>query len=307
MIRVGWLGLGAMGVPMARRLGASAIAEVTAFDRSGERLAEVGGAATPAASAAETVRGADITVVMVRDADQVRQVLTAEDGVGGALRPGSDVVVMSTVGPQAVREASAELARRGVNLVDAPVSGGVARAAEGKLVIMAGAADEAFTRCRPVLDVLGTTVVQVGKDAGDGQSVKLVNQLLCGVHIAAAAEGLAYAESLGLDSAAVWQTIRGGAAGSFMLDDRGSRMLDRSYSPVRSALSLFVKDLGLVVEQAQRGRVPVPLASAASQLFLMAAGEELAESDDSSLIELFRRWNGDRAAGSTPRPDNPAT
>ncbi|MFC9849140.1 NAD(P)-dependent oxidoreductase [Streptomyces sp. NPDC060223] len=307
MTKVGWLGLGAMGLPMARRLHTSGAAAVTAFDRAPGARARAGAdGITVAVSPAQAAKGADLIMVMVRDAAQAEQALFPEDGTDPVPAPGSTVVVMSTIGPDAVRSLAAALAEREVAVVDAPVSGGVARALTGDLVIMAGAPDDAFDRCRPVLDALGSTVAHVGRGAGDGQSVKLVNQLLCGVHIAAAAEALAYAESLGLDSTAVWQTIRGGAAGSFMLDDRGQRMLRRDYDPVRSSLSLFVKDLGLVVEQAQRSRVPVPLASAAAQLFTMGIGEGLVDADDSSLIELFRRWNTNRAEGR-PQPPGATT
>ncbi|MFE9768011.1 NAD(P)-dependent oxidoreductase [Streptomyces sp. NPDC005808] len=307
MTKVGWLGLGAMGLPMARRLHTSGAAAITAFDPApGVRASAGAEGITVAASPALAAKGADLIMVMVRDTAQAQQALFPEDGTDPVPEPGSTVVLMSTVGPDAVRGLAAALAEREVAVVDAPVSGGVARALTGDLVIMVGAPDDAFDRCRGVLDALGSTVAHVGQGVGDGQSVKLVNQLLCGVHIAAAAEALAYAESLGLDSAAVWQTVRGGAAGSFMLDDRGQRMLGRDYSPVRSSLSLFVKDLGLVVEQAQRGRVPVPLASAAAQMFTMGVGEGLADADDSSLIELFRRWNTNRIEGQTPPPRSTA-
>jgi 3-hydroxyisobutyrate dehydrogenase len=303
MMKVGWLGLGAMGLPMARRLHISGAAAVTAFDRAaGPQARAASDGIAVAASPAQATQDADLIMVMVRDTAQAHQALFPHDGADPVPAPGSTVVVMSTIGPDPVRDLAAALAERGVAVVDAPVSGGVARAATGDLVIMAGAPDDAFEKCRPVLDVLGSTVVQVGRSVGDGQAVKLVNQLLCGVHIAAAAEALAYAESLGLDSTAVWRTIRGGAAGSFMLDDRGQRMLQRTYDPVQSALSLFVKDLGLVVEQAQRGHVPVPMASAAAQMFTVGVGEGLSDADDSSLIELFRRWNTNRAEGHTPPP-----
>ncbi|MGW3628078.1 NAD(P)-dependent oxidoreductase [Streptomyces sp. NPDC000880] len=302
MMKVGWLGLGAMGLPMAHRLHTTGTATVTAFDSASRPTAQAAGdGLTMAASPAQAARDADLIMVMVRDAAQTRQALLPAGGTGPLPAPGSTVVIMSTIGPGPARELAAALADHDVAVVDAPVSGGVARAATGDLVIMAGASDEAFNRSRPALDVLGSTVVQVGQNAGDGQAVKLVNQLLCGVHIAAAAEALAYAESLGLDSTAVWQTIRGGAAGSFMLDDRGERMLHRSYSPVRSALSLFVKDLGLVVEQAQHSHIPVPLASTAAQLFTMGAAQGLIEGDDAGLIELYRRW------GPGPTTDHPPT
>ena len=160
------------------------------------------------------------------------------------------MVVMSTIGPEAVRELDQELAGRGLRTLDAPVSGGVARAERGDLLIMAGGPQDLFEELRPALEAMGSSVVHCGPRVGDGQAVKLVNQLLCGVHIAAAAEALAYAESLGLDPRFVFETIRHGAANSFMLEDRGERMLEEEYVP-KSALDIFVKDMGLVGKAAE--------------------------------------------------------
>ena len=140
---------------------------------------------------------------------------------------------------------------------------------------------------RQVLDALGSSVVHCGERPGDGQAVKLVNQLLCGVHIAAAAEALAYAEALGLDPATVHDTIRHGAAASFMLDDRGSRMLAREFAEVRSALDIFVKDMGLVVEAGAANDARTPLAEAARRLYEEGSEKGLGREDDSGVIRLL--------------------
>ena len=190
---------------------------------------------------------------------------------------------MSTVGPEAV----AALAEECHPLLDAPVSGGVARAETGDLLVMAGGPAELFERLAPVLDAVGSTVVHCGEQPGDGQAVKLVNQLLCGVHIAAAAEALAYAEALGLEPAKVHETIRRGAAASFMLDDRGSRMLTREFADVRSALDIFVKDMGLVVEAGAAGGARTPLAEAARRLYEEGSEKGLGREDDSGVIRLL--------------------
>ena len=167
---------------------------------------------------------------------------------------------MSTIGPEAVRGIEGRLAGRGVRLLDAPVSGGVARAERGDLLIMAGGPADLFEEVKPLLAAMGSTVAHCGGSVGDGQSVKLVNQLLCGVHIAAAGEALAYAEALGLDPRSVFETIRHGAANSFMLEDRGERMLGREFVPAKSALDIFVKDMGLVREAAGEQGFRTPLA-----------------------------------------------
>lgn len=297
MSRVGWLGLGAMGLPMARRLiGASH--EVTAYDpvpTSREAFAASGGA--PALTASEASAGAEFVFVTVATPEQATAALFGADGAADALSSGATVVVMSTIGPVAVRALAERLAPAGVCLLDAPMSGGVARAEQGELVVMVGGPHELFEATRPFLDRLGTTVAYVGPTVGDGQSLKLVNQLLAGVHIAAAAEALGFAAALGLDPRAAWDIVRHGAAGSFMLNDRGARMLDGEFEPVRSALDIFVKDMGLVVSAARAQKLPTPLAAVAEQLYLAGTAEGLGRRDDSSVITLYERWIGKAVSG----------
>jgi 3-hydroxyisobutyrate dehydrogenase len=198
------------------------------------------------------------------------------------------VLVMATVGPRAVEGWAAGLAARDVALVDAPVSGGVARAAAGDLLIMVGGTAVAVARVRPLLDALARTAPVVGDAPGDGQKLKLVNQLLCGVHIAAAAEALAFAEALGLEAAACHAVLRHGAAASFMLDDRGARMVDGAFDDVRSALQIFVKDMALVTDAARERAYRTPLATAAERLYSEGHDAGLGGLDDSSLIEVLR-------------------
>jgi 3-hydroxyisobutyrate dehydrogenase/putative dehydrogenase len=153
---------------------------------------------------------------------------------------------------------------------------------------MVSGAAESIERVQPLLDTLARTAAVVAEAPGDGQKVKLVNQLLCGVHIAAAAEALAFADALGLDARACWEVLRDGAAASFMLDDRGERMLDEAFEPPKSALDIFVKDMGLVMAAARDGGQPSPLAAAAEQLYLAGSRAGLGRLDDSSLITLLR-------------------
>lgn len=287
----GFIGLGAMGLPMARLLAASGrFGSVKVFDvqpRRAESLVEVG--AVAASSARDAADGSDALFLMVADEAQARAALFGPDAAAGVLPEGSVVVVMSTIGPEAVGDISRELAGRGVRMLDAPVSGGVARAGSGELLIMAGGERSVFDELGPALDILGSSVVHCGERPGDGQSVKLVNQLLCGVHIVAAAEALAYAESLGLDPEFVLDTIGGGAANSFMLEDRGRRMLSRSFDDPKSALDIFVKDMGLVCEAADAHGFESVLARAARNVYLEGQEAGLGREDDSGVIRLFRR------------------
>lgn len=287
MSRVGWVGLGAMGLPMAGNV-ARAGHDVTAYDidpgRAGS-LADDG--VKPASSISQAASGAEVLVLMVATPAQVDGVLFGEDPATSSLDPGAVVMIMATVGPAAVQRWVERLGQQQVEVVDAPVSGGVRRAAEGDLLVMVGGADSAVQRVQPVLDAMAGHAPVVGPAPGDGQKVKLVNQLLCGVHIAAAAEALAYAEALGLDAAATWQVIREGAAASFMLNDRGERMVQPS-EEVKSALDIFVKDMGLVLDAGRATSFPSPLASAAEQLFLAGHRAGLGRRDDSSVIEVLR-------------------
>jgi 3-hydroxyisobutyrate dehydrogenase-like beta-hydroxyacid dehydrogenase len=292
MQSAGFIGLGAMGVPMAKRI-VSAGFDLSVFDvrpENADPLVELG--ARRAGSPREAAEGAEALVLMVVNAEQAEDALFGGDGAAETLSPESAVVVMSTVGPEAVRRIEGRLAGRGVKLLDAPVSGGVARAERGDLLIMAGGIADLFEEVRPLLAAMGSTVSHCGGSVGDGQSVKLVNQLLCGVHVAVAGEALAYAEALGLDPRSVFETIRHGAANSFMLEDRGERMLEREFVPAKSALDIFVKDMGLVRLAAAEQGFQTPLADAAYRLYEMGSSLGLGEEDDSGVVRVFERTDG---------------
>jgi 3-hydroxyisobutyrate dehydrogenase-like beta-hydroxyacid dehydrogenase len=294
MQSAGFIGLGAMGAPMAKRL-VSAGFDLSVFDvrpENADPLVELG--AGRAGSPREAAEGAEALVLMVVNAEQAEDALFGGDGAAETLSPESAVVVMSTVGPEAVRRIEGRLAGRGVKLLDAPVSGGVARAECGDLLIMAGGIADLFEKVRPLLAAMGSTVSHCGGSVGDGQSVKLVNQLLCGVHVAVAGEALAYAEALGLDPRSVFETIRHGAANSFMLEDRGERMLEREFVPAKSALDIFLKDMGLVRLAAGEQGFQTPLADAAHRLYEMGSSLGLGEEDDSGVVRVFERtdWAG---------------
>jgi 3-hydroxyisobutyrate dehydrogenase len=287
-MRIGWLGLGAMGGPMAACL-ARAGHQVHGYDIAPDRAAALAAAGVrPAASIAAAVAGAELAAIMVATPDQLEQVLFGPDGAAVALRTGAVVLIMATVGPAAVLDAAARLAARGIAVLDAPVSGGVTRAAAGDLLIMVSGPADVVARAEPVLDPLARTAPVVGPAAGDGQRMKLVNQLLCGVHIAAAAEALAFAEALGLRPGDCWQVLRDGAAASFMFEDRGARMVSGDFGEVRSALDIFVKDMGLVGAAADDAGAVTPLASAAAQLYRRGHDQGLGRLDDAALISVLR-------------------
>ncbi len=284
-LRLGWIGLGAMGGPMAAvavREGFTVLGYDLA-DAARARLEDAGG--TAVASLAEVATEAEILVVMVATPDQAEEVLFGPEGVAGTMPSGAVVLIMSTVG-SAISEWAERLASRGIAVVDAPVSGGVARAASGELLIMPSGEEQSLGCVRPLLAALGASAEPVGAIVGDGQRMKLVNQLLCGAHIVAAAEALSLARVLGLDPRAAWEVVRCGAAGSFMLDDRGTRMLEDN-PDVRSAVDIFVKDMGLVLGAATEAGLHLVLASAASDVFARARAVGLGRADDSAVIRTY--------------------
>ncbi|MEH3088311.1 MAG: NAD(P)-dependent oxidoreductase [Microbacterium arborescens] len=282
------LGLGAMGLPMAARLAETFV--VRGYDIAPARLDLAAAAGvTRASSAPDAATGADVVLVAVRDSAQLADVLFGDAGIVDALAPGAVVVLTSTVGTDGVADVAASLGERGIGLVDAPLSGGPVRAREGDLLIVVGADPAALAVARPVLEQLASTLTVVGERAGDGQALKTVNQLLCGVHIAAAAEALALADRLGLDLDRTLEALQAGAAASFMLGNRGPRMLqawDDEGAEVLSRLDIFVKDMGIVGAAARRAGLPAPLAAAAEQSYLVAQAQGLGEADDSAVIRL---------------------
>jgi 3-hydroxyisobutyrate dehydrogenase len=284
---VGVVGLGAMGLPMATRLAISCA--VRGFDPTPERgpLAAAAGIEV-VASPARAAAGAEAVVLAVRDAAQAEVALFDVDGVVAGATAGTPVLLTATLGVEAARAIGARLTTLGLVPLDAPVSGGPIRAGIGDLLILAGGPPDAVRAAAPVLEQLASTLVVVGDRLGDGQLLKTINQLLAGVHIAAAAEAVALARAVGLDPAAAVETLSAGAAGSFMLGDRGPRMVlaqaDPRAVPVRSRTDIFVKDMALVLDLAAGARVPTLVAAAAYQLYQRAQQRGLGALDDSSIV-----------------------
>ena len=284
---IAWIGLGAIGTPMARTAASSGFA-VSAFDLSPAAREALADVATPAGSAVAATEAADVVVIMVATPDQLDAVLFGEDGLAPALTANTTLLIMSTVGPAAIEKTVTALEGVTSHIVDAPVSGGAARAEKGELLVMVGGAEADVATVRPLLDALASNAPVVGANPGDGQRFKIVNQLLCGVHIAAAGEALALADSMGLDLKQVHEVLGTGAAASFMFGDRGGRMVEGAFDDVRSALTIFVKDMGLVSEAAAQVSQEVPLAASAEQVY--QRGSELGwdRRDDSIVYKVLR-------------------
>jgi 3-hydroxyisobutyrate dehydrogenase-like beta-hydroxyacid dehydrogenase len=287
--RLGFIGLGAIGAPMAKMLVTCGF-QLSVFDILAERirpLVEAG--ARGASSAGEVSENAEAIIIMVMNASQVEDVLFGDDSAVQALAPGSTVILMSTIGPEKVRALAGRLAESELRVLDAPVSGGPSRAETGDLLVMVGGAQDLLDEARPVLETMGSAVVHCGESPGDGQAVKMVNQLLVGIHLAAAGEALAYADALGLDPRFVFEAVKKGAANSFMLENRADSMLSGEFASGGSKLEILIKDVDLAVEAAKEHDFHAPLGSTANEIYQQASGLGLGDEEDAGVIRIFQR------------------
>lgn len=287
---VGFIGLGAMGRGMAATLVRAGF-RVQGYDVSPASLqsfAEAGG--IPTASVAEAAADAGVLVIMVVSADQAEQVLFGA-GAAEALPAGSVVILSSTVSASFARRTAQRLEAHGLEMLDAPVSGGVAKAAEGALTIMASGRPAAFEKAGEVLETMAAQIYRLGETCGQGSTVKMVNQLLAGVHIAAAAEAIALGVKAGVDPQVLYDVISNSAGSSWMFQNRVPHMLSGDYTPL-SAVDVFVKDLGIVLETGKEIRFPLPLSATAHQLFLAAAAGGLGREDDAAVVKVFEQLAG---------------
>lgn len=289
--RVGVIGLGAMGLGTATALHERGLTVVgcdvaeaacRAFEAAGGRCA-----ATPAELAAQC----DVVLVVVVNAAQVEQVLFGENGLAHALAPGALVIQCATMAPSLAEALGARLAERGLQMLDAPISGGAAKARGGRLSVMASGSAEAFDKAGPVLDAMAEIVHRLGDSPGIGSSMKLVNQLLAGVHIAAAAEAVALGVRMGLEPCRVYEVITQSAGNSWMFENRVPHILEGDYTPL-SAVDIFVKDLNIVHETGRELAMPTPIAASALQQFTAAKGAGFGREDDAAVIKVYQRLSG---------------
>jgi L-threonate 2-dehydrogenase len=293
-----------MGAGMARNLLKAGFA-VTGCDRRAtalEALVEAGGkaAANPAGAAAR----ANLLFVMVVNDAQVEDVLFDRDGALETLAPGSTVVLCSTVPAAFVRDLAPRLLERGIHLLDAPVSGGAIGAEGGTLTIMASGSAEAFAAADAALAACASKVHRLGDQPGIGSTVKAVNQLLAGVNLVTAAEGMAFGVALGADPKVLFEVIRNAAGGSWMFDNRVPHMLADDFTP-KSAVDIWAKDLALVLDAGQSLRMPLPMAAAAFQVVMMAAARGLGALDDAAFVKVYEEFTGRKIVpADTARPND---
>ena len=283
---VGVIGLGAMGSGMARSLRRHGHA-VRVFDVRAEvaqAFAAEGGIAC--SSLTELAQQCQVIVSVVVNAAQTEAVLFGEGGCAAAMARGSVWVMCSTVDPNWSMALEARLATLGILYIDAPISGGAAKAASGEMTMMTAGVPAAYAAVGPLLDAMAAKVYRLGDRAGAGSKVKIINLLLAGVHIAAAAEAMALGLREGVDAAALYEVITHSAGNSWMFENRMAHVLAGDYTPL-SAVDIFVKDLGLVLDVARATKFPLPLSSTAHQMFMQASSAGFAREDDSAVIKIF--------------------
>lgn len=283
---VGVIGLGAMGSGMARSLRRHG-SQVHVFDvraEAAQAFAADGGVAC--ASPAELAAQCSVIVSVVVNAAQTESVLFGDGGCAAAMKRGSVFVMCSTVDPNWSIALEARLAALGIFYIDAPISGGAAKAASGEMTMMTAGKPEAYAAVGPLLDAMAAKVYRLGDQAGAGSKVKIINQLLAGVHIAAAAEAMALGLREGVDAKALYEVITHSAGNSWMFENRMAHVLAADYTPL-SAVDIFVKDLGLVLDMARASKFPLPLSSTAHQMFMQASTAGFAREDDSAVIKIF--------------------
>jgi len=288
---LGVVGLGSMGfgaAVTALRKGVRTVGFDTRAEARERFVAEGGGAAE---SLAALGAQCDVVVVLVVNAAQTEAVLFGADGLTSTLKRGSVVIASATVDPTLPPAWQERLAQHGVWLIDAPVSGGAVKAAAGQMTVMASGAPEGFAAAGPLLDAIAGNVYRLGDRAGIGSTVKMVNQHLAGVHIAAACEAMALGMRAGADPRALYEVICNSAGMSWMFQNRVPHILEGDYTPL-SAVNIFIKDLGIVLDAARKLSFPLPLAAAAHQLYIATAAAGHGAEDDSAVIKFYAELAG---------------
>ena len=283
---IGVVGLGAMGRGMAaslRRAGWNVhVCDVRL--EAAQAFAADGGVAC--ASPAELATHCEVIVSVVVNAAQTDTVLFGDGGAAAAMQPGSLFVMCSTVDPNVSVQFEQRLAALGLLYLDAPISGGAAKAASGEMTMMTSGTPAAYAKAGTALDAMAAKVYRLGDQAGNGSKVKIINQLLAGVHIAAAAEAMALGLREGVKAEDIYEVITHSAGNSWMFENRMAHVLAGDYTPL-SAVDIFVKDLGLVLDTARASKFPLPLSATAHQMFMQASTAGYAKEDDSAVIKIF--------------------
>ena len=288
---IGFIGLGIMGKPMAKNL-LKAGYELCAFDLNAAALEEVAACgAVKAASAAEAAREAEIVLTMLPNSPHVESVMLGEGGVAAAMRRDAIFVDMSSINPMASRKIAAELDKLGIEMLDAPVSGGEPKAIDGTLSFMVGGKQEVFDRCEPILKHMGASVVRCG-DIGAGNVTKLCNQVVVAVNIAGLSEAMMLGQMAGVEPEKIFEAIRGGLAGSTVMNAKAPMMMDQNFKP-GFRIDLHIKDLNNVLDAAKSVDAPIPLTSQVMEMMKVLRHDGDQVCDHSALIKYYQKLTGE--------------
>ncbi|WP_102410008.1 2-hydroxy-3-oxopropionate reductase [Beduinella massiliensis] len=290
-MKIGMIGLGIMGKPMARNL-LKAGYDLCVFDVNPAVVAEVAAAgATAAANARETAKNAEVVLTMLPNSPHVRSVMLGKDGVGAVMERGATFIDMSSINPIDSREIAAELAGYGIEMLDAPVSGGEPKAIDGTLSIMVGGKLEVFHKYREMLSHMGASVVRCG-EVGAGNVTKLCNQVIVAINIAALSEALTLGQLAGVAPEAIFEAIRGGLAGSTVMNAKAPMMMDRDFKP-GFRIDLHIKDLNNVLDAAKSVDAPVPLTAQVMEMMKVLHKDGEGISDHSVLVKFYEKLSGE--------------
>ena len=280
-------GLGSMGFGIAQSLikAGHTVYGYDVTDEPVDRLVEVGG---QKARFAEIASNVDVVVVVVLNAEQTEDVLFGEDGVVASLEAGAAIIASATVSPDFARQMESRCQAKGIHYLDAPISGGSIKAAAGALSVMASGTSRAFARARPALDAISEKVFELGAEAGAGSAMKVVNQMLAGVHIASMAEAITFGMTQGVAPDEFLEVISQCAGTSWMLENRAPHVIAGDYTP-HSAVDIWLKDLGIVLDIAKDAKFGAPLTAAALQQFVAASGSGLGREDDAAVAKVYAR------------------
>lgn len=287
---IAFFGLGSMGYGMAETL-IRAGAVVYGFDVATDPVEKLVGAGGHRGSVAEAGARADVAVIVVLNAAQLETVLFGTDGIAAHLRPGAVIIACPTIAPDQARAFAARCTERGLHYLDAPISGGAAKAARGALSVMASGSAEAFAAAKSVLDTIAETVFDLGSEPGAGSAMKAINQMLAGVHIAAMAEAVTFGMTQGISPQKTLEVIPQCAGTSWMFENRAPHIAAGDYTP-HSAVDIWPKDLGIVLDIARGAKFSAPLTAAALQQFLAASGSGLGREDDAAVAKVYARNAG---------------
>jgi 2-hydroxy-3-oxopropionate reductase len=283
--KVGFIGLGIMGRPMSKNL-LKAGFDLVAFSRNNKTIEELIAAGAAAATSPKTVaEQCEVVITMLPNSPQVKEVVLGDGGVIEGARQGSVLIDMSSIAPLVSREVAAQLAEKGIEMLDAPVSGGQPKALDGTLSVMVGGKKEVFDRCYPVMKAMAGSVVHVG-GIGAGNITKLANQIIVALNIAAISEALVLASKAGVAPALVYQAIRGGLAGSTVLDAKAPLIMDRKFD-AGFRINLHIKDLGNALDTCHEVGVPLPLTAAVMEIFMALKVKGMGDLDHGSLVRYY--------------------